>query len=352
MATSSARSASDKDLLAVAIGRAVQMRRRELGLDPAQIVKQVSLSPSYFRAIEAGSVAPPPGIAIPLALVLDWDARAVCEAFCALAYLSGDNPNERAKLLFSHGVAASIMNHLDNEEALLGAVANSFMAREPAVDNGQAATPVNTPTSSNLPWMFDIAINRMISEVSAAQFTIDKTFSTDFVRKNSKSIRNVRALLSYVPNGTMYKNSGYDFSFLANANATFWIKFVGNRDLVKNVKPDMVTALAEMVAVSDRRLSTSDLKAELEDRLIMDVHEGGFDLVFDPVSRTLEVNDKPGRYRQSYCNAWLYELSQAGEWYWVGFIDSFSGFSADESLEIVPLSLLQVARLNDTFFSK
>ena len=350
---SAARQAVEKDPLSLAVGRAIQARRKELGLDPKQIISAVTLSPSYFRAIEAGSVAPPPGIAIPLAMVLDWNPRAVCETFCALAYLSADEGGGRAKLLFSRGVAASIVNLLDDDEQLLAAVSAYFMSSDPVADAGPAPSSVEAGKSTNLPWMFDIAINRMISEVSAAQFKIDETFSTDFVSKNAMAIRNVRALLSYVPNGTTWKDSGYDFSFLGNDHSpTFRIKFVGSRALVKSVKPDLVSTLAEMVSDLDRKLSKSAMKVELEGRILVDAQEKGFDLVFDPITRQLEVSEELGRYRQSFCNAWLYELSQGGEWYWVGFIDSFKGYESDEGFEIVPLSLLQVKQLNDTFFGE
>jgi hypothetical protein len=358
---------ADKNSLWIAIGRAIQMRRKELGLDPKQIIEAISLSPSYFRAIEAGSVAPPPGIAVPLAFVFNWKPAAVCETFCAGAYLSAGDSKKQAKTLFARGVAPSIMNLLDRDDQLIDAVASYFTTGGPtAPASSPAALPAKGKKADkeaeeeadqeaggprDLPWMFDIAINRMIAEVSAAHFSIDQQFSSDFVRNNAKSIRNVRALLSYVPSGTLFKESGFDFSFLVNTHSpTFWIQFVGPKATASSIKPDFVAALADLVAKPDRGRSPADLKSELERRIKLQSRARGFDLAYDRVTRQLQVNEEPGRFRRSFCNAWLYEISRDGEWHWVGFIDTFKIDPKDEEFDIVPLSLAQVRRINDTFF--
>lgn len=321
-----------KNSLVFGLGRAIQSRRRALKRESDLLIGEIGLSASYYRSIEAGSVAAPPGIAMPLAFALDWDPVAVSELLCAIPYLSNINADERRRSLFEKGVLAPVLDAPDAE--ISHAIRRYFEGGRISV-SGSRATKITE--SRGLPWMFEIALQKMARNISAVPFKIDKDYLLDVIFQYKSEIRNVVAYLSYIPNGTILEISGYDFGFLYNSHAPkLKIHFYDPLGLAPSVKADLVRAIDRLTSNMAPRWTQETRIAHLDEQVVIVGESRKRRFIYAPDQRKVKYSGTTGIFTKEYHNAWLYDINIEASTAYVGFIDDF--MPEDPNFDTVALS--------------
>jgi hypothetical protein len=316
----------DKDRLVEALGRAIQSRRQELQLPSNTVVDDLELSQAYFRSIEAGLVAAPPNVAIPLAFTLKWDVPRVAELLSAIRYLK-DNKKRRSEL-FSRGVAADVINASGTTEEVAQTIREYFEL--PTAPDAKDEPRSSLTSAENLPWMFQLTIRKMTRELSRIPFNVEPEYYPKFLEEYRLRIKTIYAYVSYTPWGIIFEESGFNFAHLHNGfRPHFNVKFDGPGDKAATVRRDLANALDRLTANVAVESSAKGRGKSIQPRLhVASAHEP-VNFVYNPDIRALADRPRAGELDQTFRNAWLYELSSddplfAEASHIVGFIDNWA----------------------------
>jgi DNA-binding XRE family transcriptional regulator len=328
--------ASSKDPLHVAIGRAIQARRRERAPLPSDILaKRIGLSRSYFRAMEAGSVAPPPTVAIPLAMELGWLPDRTAELLCAVPYLAGRDLHYSTADLAARGVATPVAKALASDGNLEAAI-KRFLVGDPEERAAGPALEQQRGTQPQLPWPFELAMRRMANELASVYSSVDIRYLRRFIDDHSPRITRVCAYLSYAPSGQHFKESDYNFNFLFNdPPPTLTIRFRGSPGIEEVIKSDIIETILDMTGGNGAK--RDQRRDALEARLVLKAEGEPQPLRFDKAAGAVTfAPNRTGNVRE-FRNAWLYQLAGENPDEWVGFIDDYD--QTTENFEAVALSV-------------
>ena len=351
---------AEKGILVKPLGRAIQSRRQELQLSSNAVVADLDLSQAYYRSIEAGLVAAPPNVAVPLAFALKWDVAAVAELLAAIRYMTKGNDEVqklRRSQLYSRGIAAEILNADPETEDLASLIRAHFERPRPAssLPAGQKGLPA---LIENLPWMFQLTIRKMALDLCRLPFNIEQKYFGQFLEEYRHRIRKVYAYLSYTPWGYIFEDSGYDFSHLHNDHSPeFLVKYFGPETSPDSVKRDLRKTLDRLTANVAPKGETKRRRKPLEDRLHVTKAESLRPFVFNTENRVLATRKRAGKHDQVFLNAWLFEVaaddtSSTKASILVGFIDNYmpEPEAGRRGFFGVPLSLEDAAELVDTLW--